>query len=77
MGRPCRCSCGAAGDETELVEHVVTAMEGGEGAHRWLTGAEPDQVATARAARDRRAEVRQRLASAAGVTVDELREVLG
>ena len=78
MERRYRCSCGARGDLTELVEHAVTALETDDGgAHQWLDGEEPDQVAAARAARERRAEGRRRLAGVAGVPAGELREAPG
>jgi hypothetical protein len=72
-----RCRCGAVGADTgDLISHAVTALSDPDDIrpHGW--DGEPDQVAAARAARQRREEVRRRLADAAGVTVEELRAVL-
>ena len=73
-----RCRCGAVGVDTgDLISHAVTALSDPDDTrpHGW--DGEPGEVTRARLARQRREEVRRRLADAAGVTVDELREALG
>lgn len=73
-----RCTCGASGDAGEMVAHMADALldlEDGR-THVWLGGEEPARVAQARETRRRRDRTARALADAAGVSVEELREVL-
>ncbi|MGV2385763.1 MAG UNVERIFIED_CONTAM: hypothetical protein LOD86_10935 [Thermobifida fusca] len=72
------CTCGAKGDRGEMVAHMATVLADPDDTrtHKWQGGPEPEQVAAERAARQAREATLRKLAAAAGVGVDELREAL-
>lgn len=79
-GRRYACSCGArGGDVGELAEHMITFLERGDLGHH-VAGPEgleePSRVTELRQRVDRRHAIRQKLAEATGVTVEDLREAL-
>lgn len=72
-----KCSCGAHGDLGELTEHVISKLGDPDDKNEHVLNCEdPEQVADERVRLARLAEVRERLAEIAGVTVEELRDAL-
>lgn len=71
-----RCTCGAHGDKGEMIEHVISHLHDREDArtHGWDN--EPAVVTEFRQDMARKQGLRRKLAEAAGITEQELREAL-
>lgn len=68
-----RCTCGAHGDEGEMVEHVISHLTNSEDKHPHGWAGEPERVAVTRTKMAEWAEYQSKLARATGLTVEQLR----